>query len=112
MSMNLIWVFLSALFVILADAFIKKVSLQGSFTTAFLDPWMLLAYALYFLQIILAIIVFTHKGELAIYANLYVVFYSLLGVIVGVLVFKESLSALQIVGGILAIIAAILLNWS
>ena len=56
MSMNLIWVFLSASFIIVADALIKKISLQGSFAVAFLDPWMLLAYALYFVQILFAIL--------------------------------------------------------
>ena len=110
--MNALLVFLSAVLIILADTLIKKVSLQGSFTAAFLDPWMLVAYVLYFIQIVLAIIVFNHKGELAIYADLFVVFYCLFGVLIGVLFFKESLSAFQMVGVALAIIASILLNIS
>ena len=111
MSMNLVWVFLSATFIILADSIIKKVSLQGSFTAAFLDPWMLVAYVLYFVQILFAIAIFTNKGELAIYTNLFIVFYSLFGVLIGVFFFKETLSYFQLAGVLFAIMAAILLNW-
>ncbi len=110
MLMNLIWVSLSAIFVILADAIIKKVSVQGSFVAAFWDPWMLVAYTLYFVQILLAILVFINKGELAIYANLYVIFYCLAGVMVGILLFNEQLSTFQIAGVGLALVAAVLLN--
>lgn len=109
--MNLIWVFLSATFIILADALIKKISIQGSFGIAFLDPWMLVAYVLYFIQILFAIAIFTNKGELAIYTNLFIVFYSLFGVLIGVLFFKESLSYFQMAGVFFAVIAALLLNW-
>ena len=109
--MNLVWVFLSATFIILADAIIKKVSIQGGFTAAFFDPWMLAAYVLYFFQILFAIAIFTNKGELAIYTNLFIVFYSLFGVLVGIFFFKESVSYIQMIGVGFAIVAAILLNW-
>ena len=111
MSINLLWVFLSAIFIILADSLIKKISIQGSFAVAFLDPWMLVAYILYFVQILFAIAIFTNKGELAIYTNLFIVFYSLFGVLIGVLFFKESLSYFQMAGIFFAVIAAALLNW-
>ena len=111
MSINLLWVFLSATFIILADSLIKEVSIQGSFVSAFLNPWMLAAYILYFIQILFAIAIFTNRGELAIYTNLFIVFYSLFGVLIGVLFFKESLSSFQITGVLFAIIAAVLLNW-
>jgi hypothetical protein len=109
--MNLLFVFLSAAFIILADALIKQVSVQGNFWVAFINPWMIVAYAFYFLQILLAILVFVNKGELAIYTILFIVFYSLFGVMIGVLYFKESLSLFQTVGIGLAILAAIFLNW-
>ncbi|HEV8666972.1 MAG TPA: hypothetical protein VN665_03985 [Candidatus Paceibacterota bacterium] len=109
--MNLILVFLSATFIIVADALIKKVSIQGNFSAAFLDPWMLLAYGLYFIQILFAIAIFINKGELAVYTNLFIVFYSLFGVLIGVLFFKETLSHFQLTGVFFAIVAAILLNW-
>jgi len=111
MNLNLLFVFLSAALIILADALIKRASVQGNFASAFFDPWMIAVYVLYFVQILLAVLVFINKGELAIYANLYVVFYCLFGLIVGVLLFKENLSGFQMAGVVLAIVAAVLLNW-
>lgn len=109
--MNLIFVFLSAVLIIGADALIKKVSIQGSFSVAFMDPWMIAAYLMYFVQILLAIGIFINKGELAVYTNLFIVFYSLFGVMAGVLFFKESLSIFQLTGVVFAVVAAILLSW-
>ncbi len=111
MNLNLLFVFLSAALIIGADALIKKVAIQGSFWPAFYDPWMALAYLMYFVQILLAIGIFVNKGELAVYTNLFIVFYSLFGVMAGILFFKETLSSFQMAGVVFAIIAAILLNW-
>jgi drug/metabolite transporter (DMT)-like permease len=108
--MNLVLVFLSAALIILADSLIKKAALGGSFTGAFLSPWMIVAYVAYFLQILLAILIFVNKGELAVYTNLFIVFYSLFGVLVGVLFFKETLSVFQLIGVLFAIAAAVFLN--
>jgi drug/metabolite transporter (DMT)-like permease len=108
--MNLLWIFLTALLVVIADSLIKEVSLKGGFIAALLNPWMLAVLLLYFIQIIIAIVVFENKGELALYVILYDVFYALMGVIIGIVFFEEKLSLVQIIGGALAIIGAILLN--
>jgi len=103
-------VFLSALTIIVADAIIKKVSAAHTFAAAFQNPWMLVAYALYFIQILLAIYIFIYKGEIALYSNLYVIFYGVFGVIAGIILFQESISMIQLVGVVLGLIGAVLMN--
>ncbi len=100
----------SALLIIIADTFIKKVSLSGVSSHVLVSPFMLIAYALYFIQILIAVYIFAYGGELAIYANLYIIFYSILGVLFGVLIFNESLSLVQGIGIIFALMGAILIN--
>ncbi len=102
-------IFLSALTIIVADAFIKKVS-GSSFRAAFTDPWMILVYILYFSQIIISIYIFLLKSDLAIYANFYIIFYSILSVVISVIAFHEHLSWVQFLGIGLAIIGAVLMN--
>ena len=88
-SLRLIVVILATLITIIADATIKKISKDGSLTAVIKNPWMIAVYALYFLQILSAVYIFVHKGEFAIYTNLFVVFYSIFGVISGILLFQE-----------------------
>jgi drug/metabolite transporter (DMT)-like permease len=104
-------VFLSALTVIVGDSIIKKIS-AGTITQTLKDPLMLTVYVLYFAQIVFAIYIFLYKGELAIYANYYIIFYSILGILSGVLFFKEHLNAVQLVGIGLAMVAAVLMNYT
>jgi multidrug transporter EmrE-like cation transporter len=103
-------VFVSAVLIAVADALIKKVSISNTFLSATLHPWMIAVYILYFLQILLVIYIFMRGGDLAIYGNIFIIFYSILIVLLGVIVFKEHLSALQIVGIVLGLTGALLLN--
>ncbi len=100
----------SALLIVIADSLIKKLSGEGSLAHIVFHPLMLLAYLLYFVQIIIAVYIFMHGGELAIYTNLYIIFYAILGVLSGVLIFSEHLSLVQGVGIIFALTGAVLLN--
>ncbi len=102
-------VFASAVLITIADALIKKVALGSGVLAALSDPWMLLICTLYLAQIVLAIYIF-EKGELAVYANLFIVFYSVLMVLFGMFFFREQLTALQAVGVVFALIGAVLLN--
>lgn len=65
---------------------------------------------LYFIQILLALYIFVNKADLAIYGNLFVVFYSILMVTLGIIIFGEQLTILQGVGIALALAGVILLN--
>jgi drug/metabolite transporter (DMT)-like permease len=64
----------------------------------------------YFVQILIAIYIFVNQGELAVYGNIFIVFYSIMMVLMGVFFFKEQLTLLQGVGIILALSGALLLN--
>jgi drug/metabolite transporter (DMT)-like permease len=102
--------FASALLITAADALIKKTSMTGNFHGALLNPWILVICGLYFIQILLAIYIFINQGELAVYGNLYIAFYSILMVLAGIIIFRENLTALQILGIILALLGAVLIN--
>lgn len=107
---RLILVIFSALLIAAADALIKVASKSANFWQTLKSPWMLLVYVLYFIQILLAIGIFVYKGELAIYTNLFIIFYSILGVALGVFYFQESLTAVQIAGIVLALFGAVLIS--
>lgn len=103
-------IFASALLVTAADSLIKRITLQDGFLSAIVNPWTLFICALYFIQILLAIYIFVYHGDLAIYGNLFIIFYSILMLMAGVLLFGEQLSVLQYVGIFLALAGAILIN--
>ncbi len=102
-------VFASAILIAVADALVKATS-TSTFAAAVWNPWMLVICGLYFIQILLAVYIFVHKGELAIYGNIFIVFYSISMVLLGVFVFHEHLSTLQAIGIVLALAGAVLLN--
>lgn len=99
----------SAILVIAADSLIKAASCEGTWRQVMYSPKMLLCYLFYLLQILLAVVIFRSDGQLAIYANLFVVFYSILGVICGMLLFQERLTFTQFVGVALGLIASYLI---
>lgn len=102
-------VFASAVLITVADALIKRIAIAGSFWGAVTDPLMLVICALYFVQILLGIYIF-RAGELAVYANLFIAFYSVLMIGFGVFFFSEHLTMLQVAGIALALIGAMLIN--
>ncbi|MDP1689812.1 MAG: hypothetical protein Q8L52_01235 [bacterium] len=102
--------FASALLVAIADSLIKRITLQGGLVSALSNPWTLIICVLYFIQIVLAIYIFVYHGELAVYSNIFIVFYSIFMIMSGVLFFGEQLSMLQYVGIFLALAGAVLIN--
>lgn len=100
----------TAMLIAVADSLIKKSGMSGDFWSVLFSPWMLGAFALYFLQILLTLYIFLNRGELAIYANLFVAFYSIFAVLLGVLIFKEQISLLQGLGIFVALIGVFLIN--
>jgi drug/metabolite transporter (DMT)-like permease len=107
---RLVLIFLATLITIIADAIVKKISKDGSVWLTLKNPWMIVVYVLYFFQILSAIFIFVYKGEFAIYTNLFVVFYSIFGVTLGILYFQESLSIAQWVGIGFALVGVVLIN--
>lgn len=103
-------VFFSALTIIIADSLIKNISTDQTFFSIIKNPWMLLIYGLYLVQIFFTIFIFIFKGEIAIYANSFIIFYGILGIIIGVLFFKETITLLQMLGIGLGLLGAVLMN--
>jgi EamA domain-containing membrane protein RarD len=108
--LRLLLIILSATTIIIADSLIKKISAGQSFFNIIKNPWMILVYALYLIGIFIAIFIFISKGELAIYANLFIIFYGIFGVVIGMIFFKETISTIQIAGIGFGLIGAILMN--
>lgn len=109
-TVGILLLFISALLIAIADALIKRVSASGSLLAALLDPWMLVIAALYAIQIIIVTYIFIQKGELAVYGNLFIIFYSVTMVLLGILAFGEHLTIWQGAGIALALIGAVLIN--
>lgn len=107
---RLVLVFLATLITIIADAIVKKISKDGGVWMALKNPWMIVVFILYFFQILSAVFIFVYKGEFAVYTNLFVVFYSIFGVTLGVLYFQESLSLAQWIGIAFSLVGVILIN--
>lgn len=103
-------VFVSAILIAVADALIKKASVPGDFWATIQSPWMLAVCGLYLIQILIVVYVFVQKGELAIYGNIFIVFYAISMILLGVFFFNEQLTTLQYVGIALALTGAVLLN--
>ena len=100
----------SAILVAAADALLKQMSASGNFFSAVINPWMIVVCILYFVQILLALYVFIGKGSLAIFGNIFIVFYSILTILLGFVLFQEHLSMWQVVGIALALVGAVLIN--
>jgi len=109
-SIQLFAIVLAGLTVAIADALIKKSSLEGNFWLALKNPWMLLVIVLYVSQILLFIFVFTHQWQLGIVGNIQMVLYAVTTVLIGFLFFGEKLSLLQIAGIVLGLIGVVLMN--
>jgi drug/metabolite transporter (DMT)-like permease len=109
-ALQITLVLVSALMIGVADAIIKKAAAVNSLTLALRDPWLLLACLLYLIQIGMIVYIFVHKGDLVIYGNIFIIFYSITTALLGVLIFKEHLSAVQILGILLALTGAVLIN--
>jgi drug/metabolite transporter (DMT)-like permease len=103
-------VFFSAVTIIIADSLVKKISAGQTFLHIIKDPWTIAIYALYFVQIIFAMFIFILKGELAIYTNLFIIFYGIFGIIIGIMFFSETITLVQTIGIAFGLVGAILMN--
>ena|SRR5665647_2291710 len=93
-----------------ADALIKKVAAADNFSSVLKNPWLLLVLFLYLIQIFLFIYIFRHNWNLGIAINIQIVFYSITVVLLGLIFFGESLSLIQGLGIVLALIGVVLMS--
>jgi drug/metabolite transporter (DMT)-like permease len=103
-------VLVSTVIVGVADMLIKKVASVHSFAMAIRNPWVIVAFLLYLIQVAMIVYIFVRKGDLVIYGNIFIIFYAITTALLGLLVFKERLSITQIIGIVLAVVGAILIN--
>ena len=103
-------VILAGIAVAIADALIKKTSTSANFLDAIKNPFMLLVILLYLFQILFFVYVFMNRWNLGIVGNLQMVFYSLSVVLMGLLFFGETITLVQGIGIVLALIGVVLIN--
>ena len=107
---GMVIIFTSVFVTVIADVLIKKNAESGGFLHTLFSPWMIVICLLYFAQILLTLYIFVRKADLAIYGNIFVVFYAILMVTLGVLIFKEHLTLWQGVGIAFALGGVVLMN--
>ena len=103
-------IILAGITVAIADALIKKISISGNFFTAIKSPWIIGILILYIAQIIFFIYVFNNHWSLGIVGNLQMIFYSVGVILIGLLVFGETITLLQGVGILFALVGVFLIN--
>jgi multidrug transporter EmrE-like cation transporter len=104
-------VILAGIAVAVADAIIKKVATKDVWS-AFKDPWMIAIILLYITQVVFFMYVFGKGLELGLVGNMQMAFYSITTVLLGLFVFGESLSWVQITGIGVSLAGIIMMNWT
>lgn len=103
-------IILAGVAIAVADVFIKKAAVTGDFWQTLKNPLMIWALILYSVQVFFLAYVFVHNWKLGIAGNLQIVFYSIAIVLMGLLIFSETLSWIKITGIALALLAVFLMN--
>lgn len=97
--------------VAVADICLKRAALPGSLAQALRSPWVVAAVALYLIQVLLFVIVFTNGWELSVVGVVQVALYAVVTLGAGVLLFGEVLSLKQTLGLVIATIGVVLLSF-
>lgn len=103
-------ILLAVVSVAVGDIFIKKAATGSSFIAALVSKWVFVGVLLYILQIVLFAWMFVKGWELSIVGIMQIVFYTLIVLVAGHLLFKEQLNAMQIFGIALAIVGIVIAN--
>jgi multidrug transporter EmrE-like cation transporter len=97
--------------VAIADVLLKKATVQGSFEHAVRNPWLWGAVALYLLQIGFFTYAFVSGWQLSHVGALQTALYAVIMLAAGVLLYRETLMPIQIIGMLLAVVGVVLINW-
>ena len=103
-------VVLAGIAVAIADGLIKKATIGATFTDALKNPLMIGVLFLYTVQIVFFTYVFVNDWQLGVVGILQMVAYSVFVVMTGIFIFKESFTATQYLGFVLAVFGAVLIN--
>jgi hypothetical protein len=97
--------------VAVADVIVKKIAFGGTdFKTALRDPKMLLVVGLYIIQIIIFLYLFTTKSYLSFVGIGQAVIYTIIVVASGTMLFNETISLVQALGIVFAVVGVVLMN--
>ncbi len=97
--------------VAVADVLLKKATVHGSLNAALRSPWLWGAVGLYLLQIGVFVYAFFAGWKLSILGVLQTVLYGVIVVGASLLLYRETLAPLQLIGLALALGGAVLINW-
>jgi len=109
-SIRLTLIIMAVISVAITDIFLKKTAANGNLWQAIKSPWMLGAILLYLNQIFFFTYVFVRGWELSLVGSLQTVLYALIVLGAGIFLLNEHLTRLQLVGVLLAIGGAVLIN--
>lgn len=94
----------------LADILLRKTQILGSVGKALMSPWFIVAVVLYLVQILVFTYLFVSGAKLSHLGVMQAVLYTVLILLASFLIFKESITSIEIVGIALALIGIILIN--
>ena len=97
--------------VAIADVLLKKATVNGSVEHALRSPWLWGAVGLYLLQIGFFTYAFVSGWQLSHIGALQTALYALIVLAAGVLLYRETVTPLQVAGMLLAVIGVVLINW-
>ena len=97
--------------VAVADVCLKRAALPGSLAHALRSPWTLAAIALYLMQVLLFVVVFTKGWALSVVGIVQIALYAAVTLGAGVLLFGEVLSLKQALGLVFAMVGVLLLSF-
>jgi len=96
--------------VAIADVLLKETGALGNLSKALMSPWVLGAIVLYLFQIILFTYLFVSGEHLLNIGLVQVALYEFIVVVAAVVLFKETLTTVEAVGALFAVIGIVLLN--
>ncbi len=97
--------------VAVGDVVLKRAAVEGSWLLALKSPWLLVAGGLYLAQILIFTHFFMAGWHLSLVGSLQTAFYALVVVGAGIFIYRESLTAVQWTGVVLALAGAVLINF-
>lgn len=110
--LQVLFIAVAVIAVAVADVCLKRATAQASLAAALRNPYFWGAVGLYLLQIVVFTYAMIAGWKLSVLGGLQTALYGAIVLGAGVLLYRETLSQIQILGLALALGGAALLNWS
>jgi multidrug transporter EmrE-like cation transporter len=102
---------LAVMAVAVADVLLKKATVHGDLAQTVRSPWLWGAVVLYLVQIGFFTYAFVAGWKLSVIGSLQTVLYAVIVLAAGVLLYRETVTPVQIIGMLLAVGGVVLINW-